>query len=173
MWLCRTAPSPLPPNPIISPYICNIPASQANYEAELTTSSWRTLGARTVGARLHLLVSHPSSMAETQGWTSSPDERGTLEILWSCLATMALCVWTAVHPNIPLVYSFWSSFFERLRLMFLAIIFPEFILTSAWDEQRQARALFSELKPWMGSSCSDKGDLNVSSIIVDFVSTGS
>jgi hypothetical protein len=94
-------------------------------------------------------------MVETLGWTPAPDSRGTLNILWTCLATMALCVWTAVHRNIPLVYSFWTSVLERLRLMFLAIIFPEFILTSAWDERRQANALFLEVKTLLEHSTSD------------------
>ncbi|KAL2838506.1 hypothetical protein BJX68DRAFT_272582 [Aspergillus pseudodeflectus] len=94
-------------------------------------------------------------MVETLGWTPAPDSGGTLNILWTWLATMALCVWTAVHPNIPLVYSFWTSFLERLRLMFLVIIFPEFILTSAWEERRQANALFLEVKTLLEHSTSD------------------
>ncbi|KAL4882877.1 hypothetical protein BJY04DRAFT_216964 [Aspergillus karnatakaensis] len=67
---------------------------------------------------------------------------------------MPLCVWTAVHPDIPLIYNFWSSFAERLRLMLLAIMFPEFILTGAWDERRQALSLFNDVQASIGGLAS-------------------
>lgn len=35
------------------------------------------------------------------GWMPTPNERGTTDILWSCLATIFLCVWTALHPPVP------------------------------------------------------------------------
>ncbi|KAL2843941.1 hypothetical protein BJY01DRAFT_264125 [Aspergillus pseudoustus] len=85
-------------------------------------------------------------MEPTEGWNPGPKRRRTLDILWACFATMALCVWMAVHPNILAVYSFWPFLFKRLQLMLLAIIFPELVPTSGWDERRQANALFSEIK---------------------------
>lgn len=33
-------------------------------------------------------------------WTSGPTRRGTLDILFSCVLTLVLCVWTTVHANI-------------------------------------------------------------------------
>ena len=30
-----------------------------------------------------------------------PNKRGTVEIFWTCTITLVLCVWTAVHLNIP------------------------------------------------------------------------
>ncbi len=36
------------------------------------------------------------------GWVSTRCGRGTSDILWSCLATIFLCVWTVIHLPIPL-----------------------------------------------------------------------
>ena len=35
------------------------------------------------------------------GWVSTDCGRGTSDILWSCLATIVLCVWTAMHLPVP------------------------------------------------------------------------
>jgi hypothetical protein len=34
-------------------------------------------------------------------WQPEPRGRGTLSVLWSCILTMTLCVWTALHLNVP------------------------------------------------------------------------
>jgi hypothetical protein len=34
-------------------------------------------------------------------WEPPPTTRGTFQILSSCLITLILCIWTAVHLNIP------------------------------------------------------------------------
>ena len=35
------------------------------------------------------------------GWEPEQTRRGTWDILSSCMATMILCVWIAIHLNIP------------------------------------------------------------------------
>jgi len=35
------------------------------------------------------------------GWHPEPNFRGTFQILSTCLITIGLCVWTAVHLNVP------------------------------------------------------------------------
>ena len=37
----------------------------------------------------------------TTNFVSSPDSRGTLDILWSCLFTIIACTWTIQHLNVP------------------------------------------------------------------------
>jgi hypothetical protein len=34
-------------------------------------------------------------------WQPEPQTRGTFSILSSCILTLGLCVWTAVHLNVP------------------------------------------------------------------------
>lgn len=35
------------------------------------------------------------------GWNGGPSTRGTMDILWSCLTTIFLCVWSVQHPQVP------------------------------------------------------------------------
>jgi hypothetical protein len=37
----------------------------------------------------------------TAYWKASPNERGTLSILSSCIITLILCAYTSLHLNIP------------------------------------------------------------------------
>jgi hypothetical protein len=36
-----------------------------------------------------------------RGWISEPSGRGTASLLYNCLITIFLCVWSATHSNIP------------------------------------------------------------------------
>lgn len=40
------------------------------------------------------------------GWAREPGTRGTWGILSSCVLTLFLCVYTAVHPNVPPKWNF-------------------------------------------------------------------
>jgi hypothetical protein len=42
-----------------------------------------------------------ASSATTTRWEPEPTRRGTFGILSSCLITLGLCIWTAVHLNLP------------------------------------------------------------------------
>lgn len=35
------------------------------------------------------------------GWVTSPNQRGTADIIWTCLLTILACSWTILHLNIP------------------------------------------------------------------------
>ncbi|KAH6838396.1 hypothetical protein B0I37DRAFT_440096 [Chaetomium sp. MPI-CAGE-AT-0009] len=39
--------------------------------------------------------------SDEAGIVASPDMRGTLDILWSCLAVVILCTWVVLHENVP------------------------------------------------------------------------
>jgi hypothetical protein len=85
-------------------------------------------------------------MSDKQGLTSGPNTRGTFDILWLCLTTLAMCVWTAVHPNISLKPGTKNSLVTRLGMMLVAIVFPEVIISSAWRQFRLAHWLRTEFK---------------------------
>lgn len=36
-----------------------------------------------------------------QGWTGTPNNRGTLDIIWSCVLTISLCTWSVLCLNVP------------------------------------------------------------------------
>ncbi|KAF7289150.1 hypothetical protein MIND_01376000 [Mycena indigotica] len=86
------------------------------------------------------------------------DCRRLFDIVWGCLVTIFLCIWVSVHPNIPppcpeppdgtgLRFLKWwlvdgnRPFLQRLKLMTVALIAPEFILGFAARQLQMARFL--------------------------------
>lgn len=101
-------------------------------------------------------------MADKQGWTGGPQSRGTFDIFWTCISTLALCVWSAVHPNILLVPNSKRSLLTRLGMMIVAIVFLEIIISSAWRQLRSSQRLRSEINCLHlneHSGCSEKHKL--------------
>ncbi|KAH9214341.1 hypothetical protein DL95DRAFT_281242, partial [Leptodontidium sp. 2 PMI_412] len=69
----------------------------------------------------------------------------TFNILWTCISTLALCVWTAVHPNILCTSSRRRAFVTRLGMMLVAIVFPEIIISAAWRQLKSSQMLRAEM----------------------------
>lgn len=65
-------------------------------------------------------------------WQPSPSKRGTFDILSSCIITMLLCVWTAVHLNISPPESTWRPRVRKVGWVIVALLAPEFIAYTAW-----------------------------------------
>ena len=65
-------------------------------------------------------------------WMPNPKFRGTFDILSTCVITMLLCVWTAVHLNISPPESFWSPKLRKVGWLILALIAPEMVAYTAW-----------------------------------------
>ena len=78
-------------------------------------------------------------------YVASPDTRGTLDILWSCLFTIIACTWTIQHLNVPEQMDretrdlSWYKTLRRnvrglmktLKWMLVTIVAPEYILGKA------------------------------------------
>lgn len=76
-----------------------------------------------------------SASHDKQGWHSAPNFRGTADIIWSCLLTIFLCCWTAIHPTIPAPNATWTQkFLDRTAILCLGIIAPEVLIVLAGDE---------------------------------------
>ncbi|CAD0084503.1 unnamed protein product [Aureobasidium vineae] len=78
-------------------------------------------------------------------WTAEPHRRGSFQIMSSCIITISLCVWTALHLNI-LHYSDANRRWYTKRLMWrklgwlcLGLLAPEMIAYTAWDQYRRSR----------------------------------
>ena len=80
--------------------------------------------------------------------------RTLLGIIWSCVTTVFLCTWVAVHPNVPEPVDtqdmdFWhkcvhvtSCFFKNKVVMFIcALLLPEYILAWAIRQRLVARRI--------------------------------
>jgi hypothetical protein len=65
---------------------------------------------------------------ETATWHPEPDTRGTWSILSSCIITLGLAVWTAVHLNIPgHETSSFAKFWRKVQWVLLGLFAPELV----------------------------------------------
>ena len=80
------------------------------------------------------------------GWRPEPQGRGTWSILWSCLATIFICTWSALHLDVTKRHGKWYLFFRRLGSMLVAAAAPEIFLLSSANCFFEARDLLKKLK---------------------------
>ena len=68
------------------------------------------------------------------GWTSAPNVRGTADLLWTCILTMVICVYTVIHVNVPPPRESNLKFFLRkTKWALVALLAPEISLTTAYQ----------------------------------------
>ncbi|SPQ26511.1 63aeee19-6ec6-4c30-a660-662427c28541 [Thermothielavioides terrestris] len=73
------------------------------------------------------------------GWVAGPSGRGTLNLVWSCVVTIFACTWTVLHLNVPGLHEGpWQRALRKAKWMAINVLFPEFILSKAVCDLRQA-----------------------------------
>lgn len=84
---------------------------------------------------------------QLQGWTSQPNLRGTMDIIWSCGVTIFLCSWSTLCLNLP-ARGEWRFAIFRRRIYLTGLSFggPEFIFQIALGQLASARASVKEFK---------------------------
>ena len=79
-------------------------------------------------------------------WMPTAKVRGTSDVLWSCVVTLTLCVYTAIHLNIPPAgeghFAFWL---RKTKWVMLAIFAPEIVIYTAFQQRLEARNTIREL----------------------------
>jgi hypothetical protein len=91
--------------------------------------------------------SHPA-----YSWVENPRQRDTFGILSFSLTTMIICVWSAVHLDIPNTrHSPTRHFLTRLVWMLIALIAPEVLLFLAINQRIQAHALGKKAAKYLQS----------------------
>jgi hypothetical protein len=81
------------------------------------------------------------------GWTPSPQGRGTIDILWTCGATISLCCWTALCLNVPPPeWGRWRRLGQKVLIGYLSMIGPEFICQLALGQWASARNSVGDFK---------------------------
>ncbi|THY63009.1 hypothetical protein D6C97_03051 [Aureobasidium pullulans] len=75
---------------------------------------------------------------QTAAWHPEPRERGTFSILSSCVTTLVLCVWTAVHLNIPKTGKEHLQKYRKAGWLVLGLLAPELVAWNAWEQYRKA-----------------------------------
>lgn len=74
--------------------------------------------------------------------TPFSDYRSVWSLLANCGLTLLICVWHAVHPALPLPHFKWNHvILYRLSLMLLALFTPELLITTAFEEWREAKQI--------------------------------
>jgi len=72
---------------------------------------------------------------DIRGFVPEPSVRGTMGILWSCLLTLIICIWTSIHMNIPSLFDdSRQTLFRRVGVALLTILLPEIIAARAIDD---------------------------------------
>jgi hypothetical protein len=85
-------------------------------------------------------------------WHPEPRGRGTFNILSSCLTTMLLCVWTAVHLNIPdRDGGKRQKFLRKPGWLLMALLAPGIVAWNAWEQRKVARELTDAFVRTFGS----------------------
>ena len=79
-------------------------------------------------------------------WVPGPSGRGTGSVLYSCVFTLGLCVWTALHLNIPPHgEGSWARWLRKVKWLLIALFAPEVVLYTAWYQFYHARLLVRRL----------------------------
>ncbi|KAM6484150.1 hypothetical protein HDV62DRAFT_357542 [Trichoderma sp. SZMC 28011] len=94
-------------------------------------------------------------------YVSSPNTRGTLDILWSSLFTILACTWTLQHPNVPeqrdgrdlgllgdVKWGLKGLYRSTIRLIW-TVIAPELIICVAYQDLVGALKGRKEMRKWV------------------------
>lgn len=66
---------------------------------------------------------------QTARWQPEPATRGTFNIISTSLTTLILCVWTALHLNIPDHQKISHQKWNKAGWLVLGLLMPEFVST--------------------------------------------
>jgi hypothetical protein len=81
-----------------------------------------------------------STQSALVGWSSGSNNRGTLDLVWGCLSTLFVCVWTVLHLDIPHVrLTKWKIFERKLAYMAATSFTPEYITATALSDYISAK----------------------------------
>ena len=86
------------------------------------------------------------------GLVQEPDGRGTLSIIWSCLAVLLLNTWTVLHLNVsPPSWGPWRRYIHKTKWWIICLVCPDGLAVSSYEQWRNARKsvkLMQNLYPW-------------------------
>lgn len=80
-------------------------------------------------------------------WVPGPKIRGTWSILYSCLFTLLLCVYTAIHLNVPAKEDSKPTYWLRwTKWILIAIFAPEIIVYTAIEQWVSGSSFLKKLR---------------------------
>lgn len=79
---------------------------------------------------------------ETIGWQSDPNGRGTFTLVSSCVLTLIICVYSAMHLNVtPHGGSGLQFWWRNIRWALAGIFAPDLVVFITWKQYLSARAI--------------------------------
>ncbi len=78
-------------------------------------------------------------------YVPEPSGRGTVSLLSTCIITLTLCVWTALHLNIDTSRQRWRRTAKKAGWACLALLAPEVVLWRAWSQLLVSRELRTQM----------------------------
>lgn len=95
-------------------------------------------------------LSHHNSTVPPWHWQDGPNTRRTWDIISSCVITLCLCLWTALHLNIPELHGTIIQRWRKLGWLFTGLLAPEMIVFTALEQRRTALALTRQMQAHFG-----------------------
>ena len=100
--------------------------------------------------------------SEHVSFIKDPDGRGTISLVMSCLLTLLLCVWQALHLNVPRRgETAWEKIVTNILWITVGIYAPELVVFTAWRQWSSSKLLSKvvedQLKKEEGSDKSEDG----------------
>ncbi|KAF8648190.1 hypothetical protein AX16_006329 [Volvariella volvacea WC 439] len=75
--------------------------------------------------------------------------RSLWELLYSCLGTIAICTYIAIHPNMPDLRDSWSTrMLQKLKTTFYALLAPEAVIVWAMSQNLIASRVAEQYKAY-------------------------
>ncbi|THU95896.1 hypothetical protein K435DRAFT_797771 [Dendrothele bispora CBS 962.96] len=86
-------------------------------------------------------------------WRSEPTFRGSFGILSVCATTLWICVWSAIHTDIPVRKRGWLwPLVDKLGWLLVGLIAPELLLFIAFNQRYTATHLLTQANLHLFSS---------------------
>jgi hypothetical protein len=93
-----------------------------------------------------IISSRDATNSKIVGWVSDPNGRGTASLVISCLLTLGLCVWSALHLNIPAKGESRREYWlRRVKWSICGVLIPEIVVLLAWRQWTSAGRLTNEV----------------------------
>ncbi|RYP75180.1 hypothetical protein DL771_002505 [Monosporascus sp. 5C6A] len=99
-------------------------------------------------------------------WVVEPGGRGTWSLLYSCVFTLALCVYSAIHLNVPPPGDRFHYYRRKTVWVLIAIFAPEVVLFTAWSQWLSATTLCRKLNEGRAPDDPDRVDLTFGYFVV-------
>ena len=86
------------------------------------------------------------SPVNTTEWRPEPNQRGTFAVLSSCVLTLILCMWTAVHLNVAAHREPGNQVLRRIKWLAIGLFAPDVVTWVAFEQHRESKAVNREMK---------------------------